>query len=71
MAPSPPNFTFTLCNPPFYTSREEMAAASDIKIESGHAAPTAAENELITPGGEVMFVCKMIEESLSIRQGSL
>jgi methyltransferase len=48
-----------------------MAAASYIKIESGHAAPTAAENELITPGGEVMFVCKMIQESLSSRQGSL
>jgi methyltransferase len=48
-----------------------MAAASDIKIKSGHAAPTAAENELIIPGGEVIFVCKMIEESLSSRQGSL
>lgn len=60
-----------MCNPPFYTSREEMATATDIKIEGSHAAPTAAQNELITPGGEVQFVCKMIDESLNMRDGAM
>lgn len=48
-----------------------MATATDIKIEGSHAAPTAAQNELITPGGEVQFVCKMIDESLNMRDGAM
>ncbi|KAK4688642.1 U6 snRNA m6A methyltransferase, partial [Tremellales sp. Uapishka_1] len=63
--------TFTLCNPPFFSSMEEMAAGQDIKLDAAHAAPTAATNELITPGGEVAFVRRMIEESMQVQQRCL
>jgi len=48
-----------------------MAAASTIKLETSHAVPTAAQNELITPGGEVKFVSRMIDESLDKQDGAL
>lgn len=57
-------FTFTLCNPPFYSSRDELEALRDRKSQSAHAAPTASQNELVTPGGEVAFVGRMMDESI-------
>jgi 23S rRNA A1618 N6-methylase RlmF len=62
-------FTFTMCNPPFYSSEEEMMIAAGLKVETSHAAPTAATNELITDGGEVEFVAKMIRNSVQIGTG--
>ncbi|GFZ46189.1 hypothetical protein JCM24511_04436 [Saitozyma sp. JCM 24511] len=59
-------FDFTVCNPPFFASEEEMREGQDRKAESAHAAPTAAGNELITEGGEVRFVGTMIEESMQV-----
>ncbi|WWD09200.1 hypothetical protein V865_007322 [Kwoniella europaea PYCC6329] len=56
----------TICNPPFFGSEEEIREGQEGKELGAHAAPTAANNELITPGGEVAFVGKMIEESLKI-----
>jgi methyltransferase len=56
-----------MCNPPFYASQEEMATATGVKAKMSHAAPTAAQNELITLGGEVEFVGKMITESVTTR----
>ena len=63
-------FTFTMCNPPFYSSEEEMTTATGLKVETSHAAPTAAPNELITDGGEVEFVGKMIRDSIQIGEGA-
>jgi methyltransferase len=59
-------FTFVMCNPPFYESETEMTTATGIKVEKSHAAPTAAHNELITQGGEVEFVGRMIAESVTL-----
>ncbi|WVW82082.1 hypothetical protein I302_104087 [Kwoniella bestiolae CBS 10118] len=56
----------TICNPPFFGSEEEMKEGQEGKELGAHAAPTAANNELITPGGEIAFVGKMIKESLKI-----
>ncbi|OCF38557.1 hypothetical protein I317_07667 [Kwoniella heveanensis CBS 569] len=56
----------TICNPPFFGSEEEMQEGQDLKEQVAHAAPTAAHNELITPGGEVAFVSMMIEESIQL-----
>ncbi|WVQ85337.1 hypothetical protein IAT38_007502 [Cryptococcus sp. DSM 104549] len=59
---------FTMCNPPFYGSAQEMQESVDLKEKGAHAAPTAANNELITQGGEVAFVFTMITESVKIGQ---
>jgi methyltransferase len=58
----------TMCNPPFYASRQEMEESMDIKAVGPHAAPTASSNELITRGGEVAFISQMITESLELRE---
>ncbi|KAG7863261.1 hypothetical protein KL939_000580 [Ogataea angusta] len=52
---------FVMCNPPFYSSFEEMERRAEIK--PGPRFPTAAANELVVEGGEVAFVRRMILES--------
>ncbi|KAJ5702728.1 hypothetical protein N7488_010276 [Penicillium malachiteum] len=58
---------FTMCNPPFYSSHEEMTAAAELKTHAPHSTCTGADVEMITPGGEAAFVTRMIEESLELR----
>ncbi|GAC92867.1 hypothetical protein PHSY_000425 [Pseudozyma hubeiensis SY62] len=58
--------TFTMCNPPFYTSREEMDELAGKKKAPANAVCQGTPREMITKGGEVAFVRRMIEESLSI-----
>ena len=48
------NFDFSMCNPPFYTHDKEFTAEEE---------PAGSESEIITSGGEVEFVKKMIDES--------
>ncbi|KAE8408942.1 DUF890 domain protein [Aspergillus pseudonomiae] len=59
---------FTMCNPPFYTSREELVSSAQAKERPPFSACTGAEVEMVTQGGEVAFVSRMIEESLRLRQ---
>ncbi|OBZ66401.1 putative methyltransferase-like protein C27D7.08c [Grifola frondosa] len=61
-------FDFTMCNPPFYRDREEMVKSAEGKESAPNAVLTGADVELITPGGEVAFVGKMILESLHIQK---
>ncbi|RAL08555.1 DUF890 domain protein [Aspergillus homomorphus CBS 101889] len=58
---------FTMCNPPFYTSRDEMVASAEAKERPPFSACTGAEVEMVTTGGEVAFISRMIEESLQLR----
>jgi len=60
-------FDFTMCNPPFYASSEEMVASAESKQRPPFSARTGSANEMVTPGGEVAFVARMIDESLMIR----
>ncbi|CDR48290.1 RHTO0S17e00496g1_1 [Rhodotorula toruloides] len=55
---------FTMCNPPFYDSHEEIAASLAKKELEPFSKCTGADNEMVTPGGEVAFVSRMVEESL-------
>ncbi|KAF8805857.1 S-adenosyl-L-methionine dependent methyltransferase [Phlegmacium glaucopus] len=58
------NFEFTMCNPPFYTSAEEVAQSASEKDLAPNAVCTGADIEMIfTDGGEEGFVGQMVEES--------
>eukprot|EP00727_Mastigamoeba_balamuthi_P001455 m51a1_g11306 putative methyltransferase-like protein 16 (535) ;mRNA; r:79067-80937 len=54
-------FDFTMCNPPFFASREDAAPS-----RNPHTACTAAEHEMVTSGGEEVFVGRMIDESRAL-----
>ncbi|EJD34600.1 hypothetical protein AURDEDRAFT_176350 [Auricularia subglabra TFB-10046 SS5] len=54
---------FTMCNPPFYSSAEEMRELAAKKEAPATTVYTGGENESITPGGEVAFVTAMMRES--------
>ncbi|CAI7578163.1 unnamed protein product [Penicillium bialowiezense] len=58
---------FTMCNPPFYTSPDELVESAKQKKRPPFSACTGAEVEMVTRGGEVDFVRKMIDESLHLR----
>ncbi|OJJ72350.1 hypothetical protein ASPBRDRAFT_42038 [Aspergillus brasiliensis CBS 101740] len=59
---------FTMCNPPFYASRDELIASAEAKERPPFTACTGAEVEMVTTGGEIAFVTRMIEESLRLRE---
>ena len=54
-------FDFSMCNPPFFSDISE-ANRNPKTIESG------TMNELVTEGGEVEFVCRMIEQSVKCQK---
>ncbi|PWY97153.1 hypothetical protein BCV70DRAFT_167544, partial [Testicularia cyperi] len=58
-------FHFTMCNPPFYASQEEMAHCADFKAGPPNAVCHGTAGEMVTPGGEVEFISRMIDESAS------
>jgi 23S rRNA (adenine1618-N6)-methyltransferase len=66
----------TLCNPPFHASAEEATAGSERKFK-GLGLKKAVLNfggkshELWSPGGEKVFVSKMIEESAAFSEQCL
>ncbi|GAT19611.1 DUF890 domain protein [Aspergillus luchuensis] len=59
---------FTMCNPPFYASRDELIASAEAKERPPFTACTGAEVEMVTTGGEIAFITRMIEESLHLRE---
>ncbi|KAG8908949.1 hypothetical protein FRB99_000052 [Tulasnella sp. 403] len=54
---------FSMCNPPFYSSADEIMASSEAKELGPHAVCTGAPVEMVTEGGEVGFVTRMVLES--------
>ncbi|KAJ5042257.1 uncharacterized protein L3040_004810 [Drepanopeziza brunnea f. sp. 'multigermtubi'] len=58
---------FTMCNPPFYTSTTELLASAASKQRPPFTACTGSESEMVTPGGEVTFASRMIDESLVLK----
>ncbi|KAF7360199.1 S-adenosyl-L-methionine-dependent methyltransferase [Mycena venus] len=57
---------FTMCNPPFYSSREDVTASANSKEFEPNAVCTGADVEMITDGGESSFVRRMIDESVEL-----
>lgn len=58
---------FIMCNPPFYSSAEDLAMSSAGKSGPPSAVCTGAEVEMICPGGDAGFVLRMVEESRELK----
>ncbi|KAJ3037319.1 2,5-diamino-6-(ribosylamino)-4(3H)-pyrimidinone 5'-phosphate reductase [Rhizophlyctis rosea] len=60
-------YDFCMCNPPFYDSREQLEASRQTKELDPFAICTGTEGEMITEGGELQFVTRIINESVERR----
>ncbi|KAJ1813488.1 hypothetical protein LPJ75_003168, partial [Coemansia sp. RSA 2598] len=56
-------FTFSMCNPPFYSSEEEREALRNAKAKAPSLSTLAKTDELFTEGGEERFLSDMADES--------
>ncbi|KAH7052155.1 siroheme synthase [Macrophomina phaseolina] len=59
---------FTICNPPFFSSVEEWKASitGEGKAKGPNSVCTGAQVEMVTEGGDLGFVLRMVEESRSL-----
>ncbi|XP_043495887.1 RNA N6-adenosine-methyltransferase mettl16 isoform X2 [Polistes fuscatus] len=57
------HFHFTMCNPPFFETQGNLEKA---KRHPPRNAPTGSDEELSVEGGELLFITRMIEESIQI-----
>lgn len=62
------NYTFSMCNPPFYSSQEEIDQGLLNKELEPSAICTGSDNEMITKGGEFAFIKFMVMESLELQE---
>ncbi|KAI8970275.1 hypothetical protein BDF20DRAFT_916102 [Mycotypha africana] len=62
------HYAFSMCNPPFYSSQEEVDEGLTNKQSKPYAVCTGSENEMITQGGELSFIKTMIDESLHLKK---
>ncbi|KAG0254705.1 hypothetical protein DFQ27_006709 [Actinomortierella ambigua] len=61
-------YDFCMCNPPFFESDDDYLESLASKVEAPAATLSATDMELTTPGGEVQFVKKMIDESKKLQK---
>ena len=59
---------FVMCNPPFYSSSQDMSAAYHGKALPPSAVCTGSTNEMICEGGDVGFASRILTESLQLRE---
>jgi len=55
---------FVMCNPPFFSSREDMLATYTNKARPPPAVCTGADVEMITEGGDEGFILRIVNESV-------
>ena len=55
-----------MCNPPFYTTGEEMQASADLKEAKPSAICDGSAGEMVCAGGEVAFISRIIAESRTL-----
>ena len=58
---------FTICNPPFYDSWEEVGQLASTKKATPSSICTGNDEEMTAQGGEVEFIQKMIKESVALK----
>lgn len=56
-------YNFLMCNPPFFASAEEMEVSRKMKKRHASSRCVGVNTDLITLGGEVKFVLRIIAES--------
>ncbi|KAH6612952.1 hypothetical protein B0J18DRAFT_71346 [Chaetomium sp. MPI-SDFR-AT-0129] len=59
---------FTMMNPPFYTSEDDMLSSANKKSRPPMSACTGAPVEMVCEGGEVAHVGRLLRESLVLRE---
>ncbi|XP_064092323.1 RNA N6-adenosine-methyltransferase mettl16-like isoform X2 [Macrobrachium nipponense] len=61
---------FMMCNPPFFGSLEETYSMNKSRKDRGEprSVATGAVQETVTEGGEVSFICQMIDESFLYKE---
>ncbi|KAF4447097.1 23S rRNA (-N6)-methyltransferase [Fusarium austroafricanum] len=62
------SIAFTMSNPPFYGSEAELLESAKKKSRPPFTACTGAKVEMVTNGGEVAFVDRILKESLVLRE---
>ncbi|KAG5922682.1 hypothetical protein E4U53_003673, partial [Claviceps sorghi] len=63
----PSTIDFTMTNPPFYESEEEMLRSAKQKQRPPYSACTGSTTEMVTHGGELAFVRRIFAESMLLR----
>ncbi|CUS09086.1 unnamed protein product [Tuber aestivum] len=58
---------FTMCNPPFYASIDDMFDSARQKNLPPSSACTGTATEMVYPGGETSFITLMFNQSLQLR----
>ncbi|XP_077298540.1 U6 small nuclear RNA (adenine-(43)-N(6))-methyltransferase [Arctopsyche grandis] len=58
---------FCMCNPPFYSSTDEMDCDRNVSRAPPRNARSGSFEEIITPGGEEVFIQKLISESIKLK----
>lgn len=65
----PRNKTFCICNPPFYSSKDEVIGENRTgKRKAPSSFHSGSNSELITDGGELGFVQRIVNESLQLQE---
>lgn len=59
---------FTMMNPPFYESKDDMLSSAQSKVRPPHSACTGAPVEMVCEGGEIAHISRMLEESLVLKE---
>ncbi|PHH49606.1 putative methyltransferase-like protein C27D7.08c [Ceratocystis fimbriata CBS 114723] len=63
-----PSLTFTMTNPPFYESLEDLKLCAEKKLRPPLTACTGSAVEMVTVGGESGFAERILTESLELQQ---
>lgn len=65
--PIPGSILITVCNPPFYSCVEDIGSNRKREFSSKHVVRLqGTSKELVTEGGEEIFICKMINDSIEL-----
>ncbi|KLO08027.1 hypothetical protein SCHPADRAFT_624344 [Schizopora paradoxa] len=59
-------YTFTMCNPPFYSSSDDVERSAEGKAFEPNGVCTGSDNEMIVEGGEAAFVRRIVDESVNV-----
>lgn len=60
-------YNFCICNPPFYSSHDDITQCRDLKPDPPNGICTGSEHEMITQGGELEFITKLLKQSYKHR----